>query len=72
MPRASNPEQMYQAATILQHGSKGEHYELAYLLANKRARWDTGKPMDYGKPPITAGCYPWVNHKSMERNPPQP
>src|SRR5690606_38911922 len=29
----TSPENLYQAATILQHGTDSEHYELAYLLA---------------------------------------
>ncbi len=30
-----SPENLYQAATILQHGTKSEHYELAYILAKQ-------------------------------------
>jgi hypothetical protein len=59
-----SPENLYQAATILQHGTGSEHYEMAYILA-KRAnelgyenelwkaaydRWmlSLGKPQVYG------------------------
>lgn len=59
-----SPENQYQAATILQHGTKSEHYELAYILAKKASemgyenelwkaaydRWmlSLGKPQVYG------------------------
>jgi len=59
-----SPENLYQAATILQHGTESKHYEMAYILA-KRAdelgyenglwkaaydRWmlSLGKPQVYG------------------------
>lgn len=31
----AHPEELYHAATILQHGTTSEHYELAYLLAKR-------------------------------------
>ncbi|WKZ38336.1 MAG: hypothetical protein QY332_10385 [Anaerolineales bacterium] len=31
----ARPEELYHAATILQHGTASEHYELAYLLAKR-------------------------------------
>jgi hypothetical protein len=59
-----SPENMYQAATILQHGTGSEHYEMAYLLAKQanesgyenelwKAAYDRwmlslGKPQVYG------------------------
>jgi hypothetical protein len=59
-----SPENLYQAATILQHGTKSEHYELAYSLAKQsnemgyenelyKAAYDRwmlslGKPQKYG------------------------
>lgn len=33
--KISSPETLYQAAMILQHGTKAEHYELAYILARE-------------------------------------
>lgn len=59
-----SPKNKYQAATILQHGTKSEHYELAYILAKEanemgyenelwKAAYDRwmlslGKPQVYG------------------------